>query len=594
MHTFTLVIGAITFKLSYVEILPFLRTERRVKIDEDIQFEDVLKFIKSYPAATLLEFLRVRLGEDTDEASRQPLKKPHVYTYVREYKSVEEYEERLKGTEPNYRAIKTDERGDPAEIFKLTKERIEWELAKKHYCYNYGTVEKARAALKWIIDRHQHKSSTSAETPRSSNDAQGYGTSTLRDSGISTANSPEGTQFGGNKPISSETSDSQSADSNRTNELQNPKNLRIAEAEINHEEAEVSEEEEEEAEVSEEEEEEEDDDMVRIYFEKLKLPFFSGKWNEDLTDHFRRLETEGKAYGWDEADMKRVLAFFLAGAARDWYDRREAELEPKTLNEIKEEFKKRFESKSNQSPYATLSARKQKWSERPMDYFDAMAHLRKKIPNNFTDHDFIAHVLNGLLPEPQKMARQNNPETIEDLEKEIRNIEEALKLVGNPPDPRGPDEASSSANHSELTNRLDRLERLLTAQVTLTAQAPPEHEHPDNPIDQLVAAISKLAGQPNQGGCFRCGDKFHRIADCPIKENTRICYNCSNVGHFARDCVMPPRQSRGSSPSRRRDRSQDRSNERVTTPPTCQLCNAVGHGALQCFKLNDYARQQKN
>ncbi|CAH0394407.1 unnamed protein product [Bemisia tabaci] len=197
-------------------------------------------------AATLLEFLRVRLGEDTDEASRQPLKKPYVYTYVREYKSVEEYEERLKGTEPNYRAIKTDERGDPAEIFKLTKERIEWELAKKHYCYNYGTVEKARAALKWIIDRHQHKSSTSAETPRSSNDAQGYGTSTLRDSGInSTANSPEGTQFGGNKPISSETSDSQSADSNRTNELQNPKNLRIAEAEINHEEAEVSEEEEE-------------------------------------------------------------------------------------------------------------------------------------------------------------------------------------------------------------------------------------------------------------------------------------------------------------------------------------------------------------
>lgn len=592
MHTFTLVIGAITFKLSYVEILPFLRLERRVKIDEDIHVSEVLRLTKSFPAETLLEFLRIKLGEDTEEAAR--LKKPGVYTYVREYNSVEEYEERLKETQSNYRPIKTDEKGDPAE-FKLTKERIEWELAKKHYCYNYGTVEKARAALKRIIDGQKHKSSTSAETPRSSNDAEGYGSSTLRDSGINTtANSPEWTQFRETRPISSETSDSQSADSNRTSELDNPENPRIVEAEVNYEEEEQEaegSEEEEETEVSEEEEE---DDMVRIDFAKLKLPFFSGRWNEDLADHFRRLETEGKAYGWEEADMKRVLAFFLAGAARDWYDRKEAELEPKTLNQIKAEFKKRFESQSSQSPYATLSARKQKLTERPMDYFDAMAHLRKKIPNNFTDRDFIVHVLDGLLPEPQRMARQVNPETIEDLEKEIRNIEEALKLVGNPPDLRGSDEASSSTNQSEMTNRLDRLERLLTAQVALTTQAPPEREHSDNPIDQLVAAITKLAGQPNQGGCYRCGDKFHRIADCPIKENTRICYNCSNVGHFARDCVMPPRQSRGSSPSRRRDRSQERSNERVTTPPTCQLCNAVGHGALQCFKLSEYARQQKN
>ena len=405
-------------------------------------------------------------------------------------------------------------------------------------------------------------------------------------------------------------------------------------------------------EISEEEEEEDENMANRPDFAKLKIPYFNGKPKENLTAHFRRLEVERRAYGWEEPIVKRVLAYFLGGSARDWYDRKQEEedWQDKTWDEIKEEFKKRFESETNNSAYEQFCSRKQKLTERPMDFFDAMAQLRREI-DGVTDKNFILRVQNGLLAEPRRMVKQLRPQTIEDLEKHILGIEEALELVGNTEDVEYQQGAASPGKIDNLEKKIDRLESLMTAQAKQVLAVEPEKQ--SLTVEHLVSAIAKLTNpQPgaerrcyrcNEQGhyaaecghnqekvrqCYRCGESSHVVADCTAKEAIRNCYTCGNTGHFSRDCAIHTshfsrdkrrsdsrgpspdrryrdirgpstdrryRDSRGPSPDRRyRDQQRDQSYERAkTSQPVCQVCDSAGHKALKCPKLHEQFKGDK-
>ena len=96
-----------------------------------------------------VEFLTKRLGKVVSESPSKI--RPEITAYVPVYESVEEYESRVKELHPIVKSIEFDEEGNPADISRLTADRLEVELAKRLYAYNYSRVDTARAALRQII-----------------------------------------------------------------------------------------------------------------------------------------------------------------------------------------------------------------------------------------------------------------------------------------------------------------------------------------------------------------------------------------------------------------------------------------------------------
>ena len=130
MHTFTLVLHIYSFKLTYVEILPLLRTQRATKIDAHVKVDQVLNLIKSLPTEVLVNFLETRLGKEIPESLKTSVKTIKPLTFVNKYDSLEAYENELQEKFPNLKPIFYSENNKPLDIHKLTRDRLEYELAK--------------------------------------------------------------------------------------------------------------------------------------------------------------------------------------------------------------------------------------------------------------------------------------------------------------------------------------------------------------------------------------------------------------------------------------------------------------------------------
>nr|XP_018913525.1 PREDICTED: uncharacterized protein LOC109041594 [Bemisia tabaci] len=388
----------------------------------------------------------------------------------------------------------------------------------------------------------------------------------------------------------------------------------------------------------------------RPEFSKLKIPYFSGKTSENLTQHFRRLEAEKDAYGWTDETAKKVLAYFLSDKARIWYDneKRNNGLNEKTWEEIKEAFEARFVTEKDSSAIIAFSSRKQKLTERPMDYFDAMIDLRERLPHEIDEKTLVLYIKRGLLPQPKKIVREQRPKALEALRETLLGAEEALELLTSFEDEEEdekPPKTKTPGKYHKLEKKMEKIEALLVAkaeQVQLVnterqdirgiekkmekigALLATKTDHVQfvdtekHDINDIVAAINRLTVSHSQGRlcyrckqpghfasecvqgnekkqCLRCGETSHVISECTLKEIERICYTCGNTGHYSRSCALNRnrKDSRGPSPARYRDRSsRDKSRERPQSSQIrCQICDKPGHAALAC---QDYMKNQKN
>ena len=63
-----------------------------------------------------------------------------------------------------------------------------------------------------------------------------------------------------------------------------------------------------------------------------------------------------------------------------------------------------------------------------------------------------------------------------------------------------------------------------------------------------TSGTQRPAGRSSRGGaeCYRCGERGHRVRDCPVKQSRRpkqdrsTCWRCGSSSHTLRDCPKPP------------------------------------------------------
>ena len=63
-----------------------------------------------------------------------------------------------------------------------------------------------------------------------------------------------------------------------------------------------------------------------------------------------------------------------------------------------------------------------------------------------------------------------------------------------------------------------------------------------------TSGTQRSAGQSSRSGaeCYRCGEKGHRVRDCPVKQSRKpkqdksACWRCGSSSHVLRNCPRPP------------------------------------------------------
>lgn len=591
MHTFSIIINDETFvEIKYTEILPLLREQNLVVWDVPLKINTTIDLIKSIAPKVIVCFLQARLNKHIEIKQNYTIE-----IYTNEYKTIEDYEETVCKENERLTPITYDEHGIPENLYKLSGERLEVELSKKGYVYNYKTYTGARAALREIILRedtpsppvsgartraqtsqeripgdpdteNRQPSTSTLNTLKTFQETLNRLSTTFADSGIfSTPGNPEPRDsLLSNLPPLPETPTGESEffnfDNNPPN--QNPESNRSPVISI-HSERETSESESSDSEARSENEEQHiaGNMAAPLNPTKLGIPKCSGtpKETERLIAEINR---QKKVNNWNDDVTRQYFYLSLQGPCQTWWENKEEFLNGKTWEELKVIFRNRFQATPGTTTWTKFTNRKQQEGENALDYYEEKNKLMKLTDIPLDDAKALDFFVEGLLPETRLQVKYRMPEencTLEQLLKIIEKVQKVLLEEGT--------SSSSSANHeikAMMIGLQNKIEALSNSRL-------------ENNVEQLVVAtIARLTGPNN-------------TANPP--EIT--CYECKGKNHFAKDCKAPGKQERKPSNSmnslgggRSRSNSRDRSLERTKIgQPICQLCSSPGHSALSCAKL---------
>ncbi|CAH0749994.1 unnamed protein product, partial [Bemisia tabaci] len=143
MHTLNIFINTESIRVDYAELLPFLREKQLIVIDTHVRSETVIDFLKKLPHAEIKEYIENRLKR-TVRASKHCV----VRIFSSVYGSDTSYEADVLARNPSLPPVTYDEEGYPKDIHLFTQKRVEVELAKFGFVYNYSRLDYARKALR--------------------------------------------------------------------------------------------------------------------------------------------------------------------------------------------------------------------------------------------------------------------------------------------------------------------------------------------------------------------------------------------------------------------------------------------------------------
>ncbi|CAH0383289.1 unnamed protein product [Bemisia tabaci] len=157
MHTLNIFINTESIRVDYAEILPLLREKQLIVIDTHVRSETVIDLLKKLPPAEVKEYIGDRLKR-TVRASKHCV----VRIFSSVYGSDTSYEADVLARNPSLPPVTYDEEGYPKDISLFTQKRVEVELAKFGFVYNYSRLDYARKALRRIAATKELKSKRSA------------------------------------------------------------------------------------------------------------------------------------------------------------------------------------------------------------------------------------------------------------------------------------------------------------------------------------------------------------------------------------------------------------------------------------------------
>lgn len=580
MHTVTVLINHQSYRLRIAELLPLLHQKILIQNNQPAKIEEVIHLLKCFSPIELVKFITNQLHKEI-----VPKQAYSVKFYQTIYKSTEEYEEKVtrKYADLNPGQAEYNPDGSIKNIHDLTKFRVEIELAKNGFVYNYTTVEEAKVQLRKIaedcqtpspiltsvITRSQAARSTNNSTPHRNltgrivdykefvRTSKSFSQLSLDDPTTSQAGTTQNNsdwqsqlhdfkQYRNTKTADSisDTSSEKSCSIAAVEEatyVSPPNPLRPSRLSEDPAQATAN------AELLQQHAEEEtrplqvhnnnevplldqgdimeplapQPQMKRLRLGDIQLQFFYGKEPTETEEYLRQLDHLKSFYDWDDATTIKAFAYKLKDPARMWYDNQEDELRAMAWADIKKVVRKKFQRVPGRTSLVSFTSRMQRPDETPTNYLETMIHLRRQLETELTDIDFIQIVINGLISESRRMVRMFPNQTLGNLRTNIENAEEATAISSVPVST-----VNTSTSFEGIAARLERLESLITnadAHNLGTMQQPPV------PNPQTVQPI----------GTDQLSAIDQRILATVAAITQVKCYNCQEIGHFASHCPKP-------------------------------------------------------
>jgi hypothetical protein len=175
---------------------------------------------------------------------------------------------------------------------------------------------------------------------------------------------------------------------------------------------------------------------------QYRIPVFGGSRTEDPINFLRTYERVAKALKWDAVTMLDKFPNYLSECAEEWFyvnfdcaldnddpDDPECVVKPKDY-----ELKKRFLSHFLRGDYKQclmkeLSKRKHRSDESILSYITSIKAICYDLDKKMSSEQKISYIIEGLDDETAAQITYFNPQSVSDLERIARNVEQGREFL---------------------------------------------------------------------------------------------------------------------------------------------------------------------
>ena len=296
---------------------------------------------------------------------------------------------------------------------------------------------------------------------------------------------------------------------------------------------------------SQEENEESEEEMAML----VKPPKFSATSQEDPSEWFDDYELATNANGWNDERKKNAMGAYLKKGAREWY------LEWATINDAHDwaALRRAFTAKYCNDDFHEqwldeLRGLKQRKGESVEDYYYSVKRMANRA--GIDGVATLPYFIRGLLPEIRAVVKTHAPVNLAAALTKAKQYEQGKgEIKKHKKKYKRYESSSDSSDSSESEDEKSRRKR--------KEQKKKKNKKPnsDEELDELTKRFEKLQinlmqqvsnmtknfERQNRGGnnreVYPKNNNFNNNNNLP-----RRCYNCNEVGHFARDCLSEKKQ----------------------------------------------------
>lgn len=321
-------------------------------------------------------------------------------------------------------------------------------------------------------------------------------------------------------------------------------------------------------------------DNKRPYFKPNK---FSGSISDNIDSFLKQYNRAALINGWSDDDKTLYIAAFLEGPALTFFDNIQHDITEIKWADLEGNLRKEFEPiAQTEMIRLILEKRKQLEDESTVAYINEAESLCRRIDKNMSQEEIVRNIMKGLKPNIARYIGIMGNKNLNELKENVRKYE-MIEFMITGHIPQTPSEIKTDI----IKNQLNQINNQTI-----------EDNKISDEIKELKQIIQKSINIPEKQKsnnfnnsnkkCDICGLNNHNTNNCFRKQNYNYikCQLCDTLGHTAINCNKTNENTKKCTICNLKSHETKDCYYQNRNVIKCQLCDRTGHTAKKCLKSN--------